>query len=368
MIRRRTALLTLAGLGLAACAGVLGLRGDRAASFPHRAHVLAGVSCVRCHAGLNDPLPLTEPTAVDERARVAAPPPADDRGPLHLPSDASCLECHRQPHDARPCSGCHGDPLRRASAEEAKAHLVFSHPRHAAANRGDCMRCHDGVAEDRAQLRPPMATCFRCHDHQAERDARNCAACHVDLAEDGTLPTSHLAHEGDFARGHGVRAASSAEVCASCHRERFCAGCHAASAMLPVRARFDDPFAATAHRAGFAARHSLEARANPGACSTCHAAERCQGCHTRSGVAADPAAPQRSPHPAGWVGVAENLHGPAARRDPAACASCHGGAGEALCIGCHRVGGIGGSPHPAGFSSRLPRSALPCRLCHPTGT
>jgi hypothetical protein len=231
------------------------------------------------------------------------------------------------------------------------------------------MHCHDGVADGDPRLRPPMATCFRCHDHEADRDGRRCAACHVDLTEEGTLPESHLAHDGDFLREHGTRAASSTEVCASCHRERFCAGCHGATmAMLPARAQFDDPFAASAHRAGFAARHSIEARANPGACSTCHSPERCGACHVRNHVADDPSVRQLSPHPAGWVGISENRHGSAARRDPASCASCHGGAGEALCVECHRVGGVGGNPHPAGYSSRQPRSALPCRLCHPAGT
>jgi hypothetical protein len=86
-----------------------------------------------------------------------------------------------------------------------------------------------------------------------------------------------------------------------------------------------------------------------------------------SGVAAlSPGLGGLSPHPAGWVGVGigGNDHGPAARRDPAACASCHGGAGEQLCVSCHRVGGVGGSPHPPGWQSNQPRSALPCRLCH----
>jgi hypothetical protein len=33
-------------------------------------------------------------------------------------------------------------------------------------------------------------------------------------------------------------------------------------------------------------------------------------------------------------------------------------------VGCHRVGGIGGSPHPPGWSTRRHRSEMPCRLCH----
>ncbi len=352
-------------LGLAACAGVLGLRrGAEERPFPHRPHVLSGVSCVRCHRDIERP-----------RGVAAAGPMADDRGELHLPDDATCTSagCHAKPHDTRSCTGCHTDAVGRALAREAKTHLVFSHARHADKSQGNCMHCHRAVAEDElAPLRPSMATCFRCHDHQADRDARNCRACHVDLEEEGTLPESHLAHEADFARQHGVRAASSAEACASCHRERFCAGCHGATAaMLPARAHFDDPWQASVHRAGFSARHALEASAQPGACTTCHSPSRCQSCHRERGVAdasTAPGARQLSPHPPGWVGVSQNQHGRAARRDPAACASCHGGAGEALCVDCHRVGGVGGNPHPPGYSSRQPKSALPCRLCHPAGT
>lgn len=47
------------------------------------------------------------------------------------------------------------------------------------------------------------------------------------------------------------------------------------------------------------------------------------------------------------------------------CASCHGGAGEMLCVGCHRVGGPGGNPHAPGFSSQMrPAVDRPCVLCH----
>ena len=65
---------------------------------------------------------------------------------------------------------------------------------------------------------------------------------------------------------------------------------------------------------------------------------------------------------------ADNAHVREARRDPTACASCHDGAGQSLCVGCHQVGGVGGSPHPPGWSSRVPLSAMPCRLCHPIGS
>jgi hypothetical protein len=330
-------------VAVAACAGVLGLRRGGPAAFPHRAHAVAGVSCARCHAGIDAP----------------------GTG-LHLPTAASCTAgCHVRPHDPRPCLGCHATPGTAAALAEAKAHLRFDHARHASSAAGNCMRCHDGVAVDAARLRPPMATCFRCHDDA--RAARTCGTCHRDLPEEGTLPQSHLAHEGDWLREHGARAASSGDLCSACHRESFCAGCHGRTApVVPAALRLADPGRASVHRAGFAARHALEARSAPGACSGCHAPERCAACHVERRVTGTGLG---SPHPPGWVGLAgaDNRHGREARRDPAGCASCHGGAGEQLCVRCHAEGGIGGNPHPPGWSSRQPRSALPCRLCHPAG-
>jgi len=323
-------------VALAACAGVLGLGPGEPQPFPHRRHALAGVTCTRCHD-------------------AAAP---------RVPDTASCTTCHAKPHDARPCLTCHAAAGALDELAQARDHLRFDHRQHAGATRDNCMRCHVGVAEGDRAMRPPMATCFRCHDSTT----RTCDKCHRDLEDAQLLPQTHLAHDGDWLHAHGARAASSADACQSCHRERFCASCHGVTAgVLPATVQFSDPFAPSVHRAGFAARHALEARAEPGACATCHTPDRCVGCHQSRGVAGDN---RRSPHPANWVGLVagDDAHGRAARRDPAACAACHDGAGQALCVRCHAVGGVGGNPHPSGWSSRLPRSAMPCRLCHPLGT
>lgn len=341
MIARRWC-AALACVALAACAGVLGLRRDAPLSFPHRTHVVAGVSCTRCHTGLDRPGPE-----------------------LHLPTDAACTSCHDPPHDRRPCGGCHSAPAAVAELVEARDHLRFDHRSHIATTRGNCMRCHDGVATGAARIRPPMATCFRCHDDA--RAARRCETCHRDLAERSVLPASHLAHDGDWLREHGTRAASSGDLCETCHQTSFCARCHGQTAPpLPASRPLLDPNRTSVHRAGFAARHALEARSDPGACTTCHTPDRCAACHTEKGLAGDG---RGSPHGAGWIGItaSENRHGREARRDPASCASCHGGAGEQLCVRCHAVGGVGGNPHPPGFSSRLPLTAMPCRMCHPLG-
>ncbi len=342
----KRAIVLYAIVGLAACASVLGLTRSGPQAFPHRAHAVAGVPCTRCHVGL-------------ER---------DDGATLHIPDAALCTTCHAKPHDSHPCLACHTAPNAAGDLADARAHLVFDHATHAAPSRGDCIRCHVGVAEGDQHLRPPMATCFRCHDHDAARDARKCDACHKGLEDSNTLPETHLAHDGDWLREHGTRAASSGDLCQSCHRDEFCAECHGKTvAVLPATAHFADPMATTIHRAGFASRHALEARAEPGACTTCHSPDRCASCHTSLGISGNG---QLSPHPPGWVGPtgASNAHGREARRDPSACASCHDGAGQALCVGCHKVGGVGGNPHPIGWRSKIALSAMPCRMCHPTGS
>lgn len=350
---RKGMILAPAALGLAACAGILGLRVEGRRPFPHRAHVLTGTSCAECHRGV-------------ERA--------GDDGPLHFPDDASCRSCHAKPHDQRSCLGCHGGEWTAHDAVQARAYLRFDHARHRETSRGNCVRCHAGIQEAGQKLRPAMAVCLKCHEHEGDFRQRACDRCHVDLAEERTAPASHLVHDPDFARTHGARAGSSADLCSTCHSQRFCASCHGVDVpALPARMSFDSPGQASVHRAGFVSRHATEAAAQPGACSSCHEPEACLGCHgdrrIASAAVSSGGEQPANPHPAGWVGLSrgDNEHGRAARRDPAACAGCHGGAGESLCVSCHRVGGIGGSIHPPGWSSRQNPGELPCRLCHASG-
>jgi hypothetical protein len=345
--RRRILGALVAGpVALVACARLLGLAvpgGPRV--FAHRAHVLEGISCLRCHAGVDR---------------------AGDVGPPHLPDTAICLDCHEAPHDSRPCATCHGLPGARQSAQDARHHLRFEHRAHMARAKGNCVKCHVDIARDAVTLRPAMPVCFGCHAHEDAFHARDCAACHVDLRAENTTPQSHVVHDDAFVREHGMRAAGALDLCATCHGERFCASCHAATAVVtPDRIRFYDPLGPGVHRAGFRARHADEARVQPGLCTTCHSEDACADCHAGAGVAAADVN-ALSPHPPGWLGLPgqRNDHGRAAWLEPATCASCHGGAGEALCIGCHQSGGIGGNPHAPGWSSTLGKDQLPCRLCH----
>ncbi|CAN5309570.1 hypothetical protein BH09MYX1_BH09MYX1_33540 [soil metagenome] len=345
-MKRWTPLLLWISLACGACAGVLGIRnGPASHPFEHRAHVEKGINCKDCHAGIAS---------------------AGDDGPLHLPTTATCVSCHAKPHDTHRCDGCHGESWVRGGAELARQTLRFDHGKHMPAVKGDCVRCHVGVADEKPEaLRPTMATCFGCHEHQDQWRSRDCDGCHVDLPAEGVPPASHVVHDGDFVREHGVRAASSRDLCASCHSERSCAACHGVGAVpgLPARIAFDDVRQSGLHRAGFRARHADEAAAQPGLCITCHSEASCASCHAASNVAPGTAA--RSPHPPGWLSVRGGEHGMRARLDPLSCASCHGGAGEKLCIDCHRVGGPGGNPHGPGFTSTKDKRAdVPCTYCH----
>lgn len=369
-------------LSLAACAGILGIKpGGRGGSggaagehpFEHRAHSMAGIACVTCHD-----VPPSSPSAVAER-----------EPPIAIPSPKTCTNagCHAKPHDARSCDQCHGESHRREEARMAREHLRFEHKRHVSRLSGQCVPCHAaaGKADEATTLRPLMATCFGCHAHKDQWKTRDCDGCHHDLPAEHVQPSSHVVHDGDFTREHGVRAASQRDLCATCHSESSCAACHGVTVpALPSRLAFDQPtqggkMTTGLHRAGFLSRHSEEARANPGLCATCHGdgggegARFCLDCHTRRNRASASAGafstPVRNPHPAGWVRARNSEHGRAARMDPMSCASCHGGPGEALCVSCHRVGGPGGNPHGRGFASILdPKRDEPCRQCHVTTT
>jgi len=345
MRRLQPLLLLFVAVFVAACAGILGIKKrDNTRPFEHRRHSLAGVSCVDCHEGIQT---------------------AGEDGPLHLPTTATCVKCHSKPHDTRDCGSCHGTTHARDGAALARKHLKFEHKGHLANVKGQCVPCHANAGgPDSETLRPAMAQCFTCHQHKDKWRVRDCDSCHHDLPSEHIRPASHVLHEGDFIREHGVRAAASRDLCATCHSQSSCDVCHGkTTAILPWRLEVQSPTLARLHPANFMARHPEESRAQPGLCSTCHSESACLGCHADRNVSAK--AGVKSPHPPGWVRAVGGEHGRAARLDPMGCASCHGGAGEMLCVGCHRVGGSGGTPHGPGFSSTKDKLRdEPCRLCH----
>lgn len=346
MRRVQPLVLLFLAMFVAACAGVLGLnkKKDPSRPFEHRRHSLAGIPCIDCHKGIQS---------------------AGEDGPLHIPNTQTCVSCHQKPHDTRDCSGCHGTSHARDGAALARKHLRFEHTKHMVTVKGQCVPCHAAAGSpDEETRRPPMAQCFTCHQHKDQWKVRDCDSCHHDLPSEHIRPASHVLHEGDFLREHGVRAAASRDLCATCHSQQSCDVCHGkTTAILPWRLDVASPSLARLHPGNFMARHPEESRAQPGLCMTCHSESSCLACHLDRNIAAKPGV--LSPHPPGWVRAVGGEHGRAARLDPMGCASCHGGAGEMLCVGCHKVGGAGGNPHGPGFSSTKDKLRDdPCRLCH----
>ena len=79
----------------------------------------------------------------------------------------------------------------------------------------------------------------------------------------------------------------------------------------------------------------------------------------------------KNPHPPGWVlpgSGAGGFHGDEARRNITSCAACHDQGAQSNCISCHKVGGVGGDPHPGGFRMKHTlaeaRSDGRCTACH----
>jgi hypothetical protein len=181
-----------------------------------------------------------------------------------------------------------------------------------------------------------------------------------------------FSHQGNFVRGHAAPARASAETCAQCHDQTYCADCHAKTVSVPVEVKFPERVNAQfIHRNDFLGRHSLEAAADPMSCQRCHGQTFCQSCHQEEGLvpAATGVAGQHDPHPAGWgFPGSRDFHGDAARRDITSCQVCHDQGPRSNCVTCHRVGGVGGNPHPPSWTQRhgadeIRKNAM-CGYCH----
>ena len=216
-----------------------------------------------------------------------------------------------------------------------------------------------------------MASCLGCHEHQEQFDQGRCEVCHVDLSQYPLEPISAFSHESNWVKLHPTAARSATASCGKCHDQTYCSTCHDAQTVpIPVETRFpervDDDF--QIHRGDWLSRHSLEAQAARSLCERCHSPAFCNNCHVAQNLSPAGTNP-RDPHPPGWAFPGPNSHATAARNDIGSCQACHDQGPASNCVGCHKVGGIGGNPHPAGFLARhnpaqIHRSSM-CLYCHP---
>jgi len=332
-----------------ACAGLFSnLRVARSDSllFSHARHVRAKVDCGACHDSVNDATDLTE---------------------RHLPKEAACLSCHQEQKDKGNCAFCHSDVKAIQPLPAPEPHLAFNHSKHMD-RTSDCTVCHKVLPEPGRPAAPPtMAACNSCHNHQENFDQGQCGTCHLDLWTHPLKPETAFSHEGDFLRNHAASARSSGAACSQCHQQTFCSDCHAATVGITVEDKeFNRVDRAFVHRGDFISRHAAEANANPASCEQCHTTSSCESCHTAQNVGAAGNDP-RNPHPPGWALPGSSaFHGEAARLEIESCAVCHDHGGHPDCVACHKVGGIGGNPHPPTFLSRhrtVDRTPM-CLQCH----
>jgi hypothetical protein len=248
--------------------------------------------------------------------------------------------------------------------------IIFDHDQHLAipSIRGQCVGCHAGVVDPARTSIPSMSQCFGCHEHQREWDAGQCTPCHAQADLRKSLPRTFLRHDQNFAQRHGSLALEQQRLCQACHTQADCESCHDSVQGLSIEKRMPERVDRNfVHRGDFLSVHAIEAQAEPSRCLRCHEQKSCDGCHAARGVSGA-LVNGRNPHPPGWVGVntrSLDFHGRAARRDIVSCAGCHDQGPATNCIPCHRVGGPGGNPHPAGhWPSASSLNEGMCRYCH----
>jgi hypothetical protein len=263
------------------------------------------------------------------------------------------------------CKDCHDDKV-APKESTAAPRLTFAHEIHVPQVE-KCDHCHKKLPEPgEPRVAPAMAVCTSCHNHAEDFAQARCAPCHVDLKTFDLVPESAFSHQGDWIRAHGSLTRTSAATCATCHDQTYCAECHAAQT-TPLRPSIRFPESVERgfiHRGDYVSRHMVDAGANPASCARCHGSAFCTACHTLQGLTSQ-AANVYDPHPGGWT--AGTAHGRAARNNILACAGCHDNGADAICVACHRPGGVGGNPHPSRFLDKYDdadRSKPPCSACH----
>ena len=244
--------------------------------------------CVPCH-------PAAGP-------KDAAPRPALTFGhAVHKPV-GSCDKCHAvkdgvmvQSLPMYSCVTCHEDEGRRMTC--ATCHVTP--PKGAAGGRG--------AAKDLSALLPKAAVpgighgpgWGRAHAKVAVARKATCAECHDD----------------------GIAAKKKVTECSQCHAaQTFCAGCHQRTGVAPYGASAG-PAAKSRHPQGWsgpvktAGHHSLAAQRDISVCASCHEEKSCIGCHGAQAKGGKGV----SPHAAG---IADNC-GALLSRNETACLKCH---------------------------------------------
>ncbi len=103
-----------------------------------------------------------------------------------------------------------------------------------------------------------------------------CSDCHTDWR-------ASMNHTSDFYTRHRFSASQNQQACSVCHKESFCADCHAHKEELKPSDKYkDSPQQDMPHRGDYLNQHKIDGRINPASCFPCHGRqnnERCKVCH-----------------------------------------------------------------------------------------
>jgi len=196
-------------------------------NFSHKTHENAGVKCEDCHNKVSNSKKITF---------------------ANMPTESTCLECHRKRAGAAECSVCH----KTINPKTAPPDHVQGWDRFHGEGALDPVRGE---------------RCFRCHERSV------CASCHS-----VQKPQDHTQTWKEF--GHGAASQIDRSRCATCHKSDFCIRCHSET---PPRS----------HQGGWGPpidRH----------CDECHltgGVQECTVCHgTRILHRSAPERPDTTPH------------------------------------------------------------------------
>lgn len=179
----------------------------------------SGVKCVSCHETPREwyGKPLH---AVERVRRLSRDVWHHLRGRFGDLDDASAVG-QASPIADEVCLQCHS-PNRNATSG---FRILIDHAEHAE-RTGSCVACHVYTAHPDPVLGRPlslMVRCYQCHGAAEQPDASDdCATCHP--ADFDLRPDSHL--EESWMRDHGSSAINDPQVCAMCHEQSYCEGCH----------------------------------------------------------------------------------------------------------------------------------------------
>lgn len=99
-----------------------------------------------------------------------------------------------------------------------------------------------------------------------------CSECHDD-------DKVALDHTADYLMRHKFYSTQQQQTCAVCHKQSFCADCHANYEEIKPSDKYkDSPERALPHRGDYLTRHQIDGKINPAACFKCHGRQNNRGC------------------------------------------------------------------------------------------